>query len=62
MSKDDQREKIAEDIRQYLAGGGQVTKLTWGQSAQDKNGKLPISVFDESRMRGPSISFANKKS
>ena len=62
MSKDDQREKIAEDIRQYLAGGGQVTKVKRGASVYDNSGALPGSTFDVKKSRSPSISFANKKS
>ena len=34
--KQKQREKLAEDIRQYLKNGGQVTKLARGQSATEK--------------------------
>jgi len=35
--KENQREKIAEDIRQYLASGGQVTKIKRGPiSARQK--------------------------
>lgn len=34
--KDVLREKIAEDIRQYLKNGGQVTKLSRGESAMEQ--------------------------
>jgi len=34
--RDALREKLAEDIRQYLKNGGQVTKLARGQSATEK--------------------------
>tara|TARA_R110002153_G_C13267833_1_gene492991 strand:- start:385 stop:576 length:192 start_codon:yes stop_codon:yes gene_type:complete len=35
-NKDALREKLAEDIRQYLKNGGQVTTLARGQSATEK--------------------------
>ena len=59
--KEKQREKIAEDIRQYLKNGGQVTKFARGESARDKSGAVPKSPFDVGRLRGPSLTFTKEK-